>query len=467
MRHHQKCEASSDESDEDQDGLDSEEERFKTGDATLNRALTLGMAGLTDGLTSKLAFLGVMDEKIDYSKDNPQYMLKTTKRLSKKQRMAFYADPDYCFVVQKDYMATMREALDPLLKSGGIFYSTFPRDNEEHELILVVYVDDILLDVMGEILKVNCRVSNHRCMMEFKCYASDLFEQFDNTQTQSIVAQTFGLHFDLGYLVKSKVVKEHFPMHAEEQEREKIKISWDNYGTRLSWGFLTGNFEANMQPLNFIKDYYGAQFGFYFAWLVHYTGMLLIPSFVGIIIFAIQLYKAIDEDNLTLQAFNSPLNSFYAIFVILWTTYFVESWKRKESKIADSWLMRDFEDPTLEREEFKAAYFIDQETKSIDKMSRFNTYFRQVFVGIPISLFFIAAVIGTQVAMKMWQSSNVDEYGKEIPYELKFTPSMVNVGLIFFYGFIYKIIAAKLVDWENHRFQTAYEDSLVNKMYMF
>ena len=48
---------------------------------------------------------------------------------------------------------------------------------------MVVYVDDILLDVMGEILKVKCRMSNYRCMVDFRCYASDLFEQFDNRQT--------------------------------------------------------------------------------------------------------------------------------------------------------------------------------------------------------------------------------------------------------------------------------------------
>lgn len=30
------------------------------------------------------------------------------------------------------------------------------------------------------------------------------------------------------------------------------------YGARLSWGFLTGNYEAYMQPLNFIKDYFGS-----------------------------------------------------------------------------------------------------------------------------------------------------------------------------------------------------------------
>ena len=152
---------------------------------------------------------------------------------------------------------------------------------------------------------------------------------------------------------------------------------------------------------------------------------------------------------------------------MLWTTYFVESWKRKENKIADSWLMRDFQDPTTEREEFKAAYFIDRETKSTDKVSRFNTYFRQVFLGIPISLVFIAAVVGTQIAMKMWNDSNIEEHGKEVPYELRFTPSIVNVALIFIYGAIYKVVAQKLVDKENHRYQSSYEDSLINKMYMF
>jgi hypothetical protein len=30
------------------------------------------------------------------------------------------------------------------------------------------------------------------------------------------------MHFDTGYLVKSKVIKEHFPVHAREEERDKI-----------------------------------------------------------------------------------------------------------------------------------------------------------------------------------------------------------------------------------------------------
>ena len=194
------------------------------------------------------------------------------------------------------------------------------------------------------------------------------------------------MQFDIGYLVKSKVILDHFPVHAREEEREKIKISWDAYGMRLARGFMAYGWEDNMQPLNFIKDYYGAKFAFYFAWLVHYTGMLLWPAIIGVIIFVIQVVKMVttetpegEDPPAWTETFNTPVNAIYAVFVLLWTTLFVESWKRKENKIADMWLMRDFEDPTQEREDFKAAFYIDQETKRTDKISRFNTYNRQVF----------------------------------------------------------------------------------------
>lgn len=68
--------------------------------------------------------------------------------------------------------------------------------------------------------------------------------------------------------------------------------------------------------------------------------------------------------------------------------------------------------------------------------------------------------------MKIWNDSNIEEYGKaDIPNHLKFTPAIVNVALIFIFGAVYKIVAKILVDKENHRYESTYEDSLINKMY--
>ena len=39
-----------------------------------------------------------------------------------------------------------------------------------------------------------------------------------------------------------------------------------------------------MQPLNVMKDYHGEKVAFHFAWLIHYTGWLIPPVIVGLIL---------------------------------------------------------------------------------------------------------------------------------------------------------------------------------------
>ena len=62
------------------------------------------------------------------------------------------------------------------------------------------------------------------------------------------------------------------------------------------------------------------------------------------------------------EHFGTVLNAYYAIFIAIWVTLLVESWKRKQNSLANNWLMRDFYDATLERTEFRATYNIDVNT---------------------------------------------------------------------------------------------------------
>jgi hypothetical protein len=50
-----------------------------------------------------------------------------------------------------------------------------------------------------------------------------------------------------------------------------------------------------MQPLNFIADYYGEKFGFYFAWLVNYTAWLIPLALIGVIFFVFQILIAVNR----------------------------------------------------------------------------------------------------------------------------------------------------------------------------
>lgn len=73
--------------------------------------------------------------------------------------------------------------------------------------------------------------------------------------------------------------------------------------------------------------------GFYFAWLVHYTSWLMIPSAVGLLLYSVQIIVFLSKDAVDVTAFlddtDSAINVLYSIFVALWTTFLVESWKRK------------------------------------------------------------------------------------------------------------------------------------------
>lgn len=139
--------------------------------------------------------------------------------------------------------------------------------------------------------------------------------------------RSFKEEFDLDDLIEAGVLVEHFPLHSKD--RFQVQKSWDDKGHKLIRGFLFGNWEKYMQPLNFIADYYGEKYAFYFAWLIHYTAWLIIPSVLGVLLLALQLYDYFYLKQEFYDAFDTAGNVLYSLVIVLWTTGLVESWKRK------------------------------------------------------------------------------------------------------------------------------------------
>jgi len=94
---------------------------------------------------------------------------------------------------------------------------------------------------------------------------------------------------------------------------------------------ITNGFLENMQPLNFIKDYYGEKMGFYFAWLIHYTGWLIPVAIIGIIFSGFIMDEAVKENMPKEKWLASPIAIIYGIVISVWITLLHESWKRKEN----------------------------------------------------------------------------------------------------------------------------------------
>ena len=102
---------------------------------------------------------------------------------------------------------------------------------------------------------------------------------------------------------------------------------------------------------------------FYFAWLIHYTGWLIPLSIIAIIysIYAVE-YRIREYDANADQLFNTYVSFYYGVAVIIWLTLLNVSWRRKQNTIANEWLVRNFQDTTLESETFKFESEIDPDT---------------------------------------------------------------------------------------------------------
>ena len=164
--------------------------------------------------------------------------------------------------------------------------------------------------------------------------------------------------------------------------------------------------------------------------------------------------------------FGNYLNSYYGIFIALWCTLVVESWKRKQNKLANEWLIRDFSDATSERSEFKATFDIDSKTKKIWTRSHTDSFLRALFIGIPITMIFMGAVLLCVIYTRLWYE-NYYKDKKTIPYMASFIPSMANSVYILVFTKLYEPVARRLVNFENHKSEDEHENSLIGKMIMF
>ena len=91
-----------------------------------------------------------------------------------------------------------------------------------------------------------------------------------------------------------------------------------------------------MMPINMMKNYYGEEYAFEYAFLLHYQAWLQMPALIGMFITVYQVYKYFEVGELSV-ALDTPYNAVFGIFITFWATCFVESWKRKQKVIQYLW----------------------------------------------------------------------------------------------------------------------------------
>ncbi|XP_048576345.1 anoctamin-4 isoform X2 [Nematostella vectensis] len=294
-----------------------------------------------------------------------------------------------------------------------------------------------------------------------------------------------------------------YPTDSSANHREYLQYSWASF---RQW--------YRFQPLNEIKSYFGTRVGFYFAWLGTYNLMLVIAALVGLFCFIgglasiesfVPAKEICDKANEKLfymcplcdvdcsywslhtscryskitHLFDHEGTVFFAAFMALWSSLFLEVWKRQQTSLAFEWDMLDF-DEELEpaRPQFVEAVKERRPNPITGILEPFVPYAKQLIkqtcafvVVLLMILLVIAAVVGV-IVYRAAMSAALHSYPREDVRRgarviTSITASTINLVAITILSYVYNYIAVFLTNWENPRTRTQYTDALTFKMFLF
>ncbi|CAN8076533.1 unnamed protein product [Agarophyton chilense] len=230
-----------------------------------------------------------------------------------------------------------------------------------------------------------------------------------------------------------------------------------------------------------LQDYFGDKVALYFCFLVFYTKMLITCAIGGATV--------------TLLTYVMPARSpillfMYSIFSALWAALLTSLWKRKNVEIVYMWnslIMGDSSDMSLmsmtKKEDLRRKFFGIEVSHRItgekiivfpkrQRMMRLAISFVVVILALFVSTRLMMAGLDFEDIMDNWLATKADLYKWSSPLimktiVLKNVPLGVYLASLNILNAAYSVIAKKLTENENHKYNSEHENSLVLKLVLF
>ncbi|XP_051999730.1 anoctamin-10 isoform X1 [Xyrauchen texanus] len=242
------------------------------------------------------------------------------------------------------------------------------------------------------------------------------------------------------------VLVQYFPLH-DKEELKRLSFSWYK------------KIKLSLQPLDDIRHYFGEGLALYFGFLEYFTFALVPMALIGIPYY---LFDWEDYDKYVL----------FAVFNLVWSTVFLEVWKRCSATLAYSWgtlsRKKAFEEP---RPGFHGALGLNPVTgreEPVYPSSRrqLRIYLTSVpFVLLCLYLSFYVMMV--YFDMENWAISIYNENPNFSTSILLFVPSIIYAIVIEIMNLLYRYAAEFLTNWENHRLESSFQNHLVLKVLVF
>ncbi|KAF6102021.1 anoctamin 5 [Phyllostomus discolor] len=329
--------------------------------------------------------------------------------------------------------------------------------------------------------------------------------------------------FGIERLLSSNTYSSAYPLHDGQYWRPSEPPNPVNERYILFQNWARFSYFYKEQPLDLIRNYYGEKIGMYFVFLGFYTEMLFLAAVVGLACFIYGLlsmhtttssseicdpkiggqiimcplcdstcdYWRLNSTCLASKVshlFDNESTVFFAIFMGIWVTLFLEFWKQRQARLEYEWDLVDFEEEQQQlqlRPEFEAMCKhkkMNPVTKELEPYmplySRIPWYFLS---GATVTLW-MSLVVACMVAVIVYRLSVFATFSSfmESDASLKhvksfltpqittsLTGSCLNFIVILILNFFYEKISVWITKMEIPRTYQEYESSLTLKMFLF
>ncbi|EGG10284.1 uncharacterized protein MELLADRAFT_47238 [Melampsora larici-populina 98AG31] len=203
--------------------------------------------------------------------------------------------------------------------------------------------------------------------------------------------------------------------------------------------------------LDQIKDIYGEGIGYYFAFLNFYFQALILPSMMGFVIWS----------------FGIKLSTTYSIGLILWSLVFVEAWSMKERLLAIRWNSLACYKVEKWRIQFKPEKVVKNVITN-ELVGHFPWWKREArkLVTVPVLIIFAMCLVAIITGITAIELIVGEVYNGPFKKVLSLLPTVLFAACVPQLVSLWKSVAIRLVTWENHTYESAYDRSLTIKMFI-
>ncbi|GCB61967.1 hypothetical protein scyTo_0004180 [Scyliorhinus torazame] len=244
----------------------------------------------------------------------------------------------------------------------------------------------------------------------------------------------------------AKLLMRMYPMHNRE-ELEQLKEQWKKHIYLIS------------QPVQVLRNYFGESIALYFGFLGYFTWGLAFRTLLELIFYITNLK---DSGGCVLCA----------LYNIVWSTVFLEGWKRRSAELTFRWgTLRHMESFDRVRAGFedKLGLSHTEDTRDFSSYDQQRS-FKIIMKSMP---FLIGCLLVTFLLIVIFldadRSAKENDIKEESVRSLLYTyvPVLIYCVIVELLNKVYLVLAKYLTEMENHRLASTHENYLLAKVLVF